>query len=837
MCLRLPTDIAADCRERKTRRNRRPPPPRRRTRTRRTRLRRRHTSSVATADATARSVASTTSSSSSKMIFVIVMVVVAAVSSLSSLRVHSFNVGPHTTRLVVAPLSPPPPTTTTTMSTRSSTSRSSSTAIRQGQQPRRRIGRISPTVRSYLYSQNQNREEEEEVDEDGDYYQNGDLDDLDPLPKNEMAQLTVPQLKQQLRLRQLKVSGKKQELLERLMLYELESSSSSSSTTTTTTTADQYGDNADGDDEYGFDDIVSEEEQEMMAEKARQKFMAERRKKAEKISNDYGQEFIDVTAYLDEEDKGKDVLSSNRASGDDSTDDDEEDDETQASSTGPEVWGSEAKIVEDYEGRSPIVDGLSRTVVQFKGSNQTEIEAFVVASRDAMKAFLEGGQNRTTSTAAKDPEAQLREIQMKREEDEKRMMIRHESQGQEGGDEAGYYDDVLQRDFSDWGKYSVTGAQISAQEVQGVLLLSDVFGPFTEATRTLAEKIAFECQPVVCMVPDLFRGKPWKEDMTTPGFNEDGQDYEEWRSTHSDIRVSVDIRAAAAVLRERYGVSSIVVWGTCYGGGRALEAAAGYVPDNKVLDVDGNLAPPLVDPDVAVVWYPTRYDANMLFGTKRSSTLTSNDVQNERNFAVMGVFAGEDKLPGATPDDAAELKKLLEEDERIKDCMVKVFPDQDHGFAHNSLGQTQDESDIERFVDNEFGGAGRVSIGDGDAEVACLLSTAFMETYSRKFLPTAGTPIMSDDTAQEWNQEIVMKMPSEQVRDIRDEITKLEQDVNDLKPEGTRIDPEDPDDNEVLLKALREMDAEDGKYSIGKDDNLETAFEKLVAGDDKFQLF
>ena len=33
----------------------------------------------------------------------------------------------------------------------------------------------------------------------------------------------------------------------------------------------------------------------------------------------------------------------------------------------PETWGNEARIVQDYEGRSPIVDGLSRTVVEFTG--------------------------------------------------------------------------------------------------------------------------------------------------------------------------------------------------------------------------------------------------------------------------------------------------------------------------------------------------------------------------------------------------------------------------------------------------------------------------------------
>jgi dienelactone hydrolase len=716
--------------------------------------------------------------------------------------------------------------------------------------PRANIKSSDHTVIKFrsIRSSRHNQINEDEQDYDGDEldssdsYSDDDTNDiselLDSLPsstKADMDKLTVPQLKQQLRLRNLKVSGKKQELLERLLVYEFQEEISTKkqnqSIRPTRKTADQLSSSPTSATAKDDDNV----EVLMAAEQARQQLVTERRQKAEKIAEEYGQEFIDVTAYLDDEDKGKDVKSSIPTTVADD-DDDDDGDEINTPSKDPEVWGSDARIVEDYEGRSPIVDGLSRVVVQFKGSNQTEIQAYVVASRDAMKAFLEGGQNRTTYTAAKDPEAQLREIQIKREQAEKRPTRSDDFDGSDDGDRAGYYADVLNRDYSDWGKYSVTGAQISAEEVQGVLLLSDVFGPFTEATKTLAEKIAFECQPVVCMVPDLFRGKPWKEDMTTPGFNEDGQDYEEWRSTHPDVRVSIDIRAAAAVLRERYGVSSIVVWGTCYGGGRALEVAAGYLPDDKVLDVDGSLAPRLVDPDVAVVWYPTRYNAKKLFGAERSPTLTSNDEQKQRNVAVMGVFAGKDKLPGATPDDATELKRLLEEDERIKDCMVKVFTDQDHGFAHNSLGKNEDDSDLDRFVDNEFGGAGRVSIGDGDAEVACLLSTAFMETYSRKFLPTVGVPIMLDDTAEDWNRDVVLRKSSK-MRNVREELTKLEQGVMDVKQEGTRIDREDPDDDEILLKALREMDAKDGKYKIGEDDDISTAFEKLVAGDDSFQLF
>lgn len=607
-----------------------------------------------------------------------------------------------------------------------------------------------------------------------------DDDDDDILTEEFLQDLTLPQLKQQLRLRGLKVTGKKQDLIDRLLNkqtsglpVEAETVSSASQSSTTASSKEK--------------------------------------------------EFIDVTAYLEEDDQGKSVKSSVPLT---------KDEEENPPLSNPEVWGSDAKIVDDYEGRSPVVDGLSRTVIEYRGSNQTRVQAFVVASRDAMKPFLYGGRNRTISNSD-DPEATLREIQMKRETAEKRPIKFEDEEGEEGGDDPGYYKDALHRDYSDWGKFSVTGAQISAQEVQGVLILSDVYGAFTEATKTLAEKIAFECQPVVCMVPDLFRRDPWKEDVSTPGFNERGQDYEEWRATHPDIRVSIDIRAAAAVLREQYGVSSVVVWGTCYGGGRALEAAAGYFPNGIVHDVDGAIGPVPVDPDVVVAWYPTRYNANLMFGSQKTEILFTQD--KDRSFAVMGVFAGNDKLDGATPEDAAELKRLLAEDERVKDFLIKVFPGQDHGFAHSSLGRNREDSDLDRFVDDEFGGAGRVSVHDGDAEVACLLSTAFMETYSRKFLPTIGDPIRQDADASDWNEELNMK-DIYPLRDVRQEIDDSLTNYKEPPLEGRMVDPA----NEAeVLKALKDMEPPDqpDEYRILDGDDTETAFAKLLAADENFQLF
>jgi hypothetical protein len=206
--------------------------------------------------------------------------------------------------------------------------------------------------------------------------------------------------------------------------------------------------------------------------------------------------------------------------------------------------------------------------------------------------------------------------------------------------------------------------------------------------------------------------------------------------------------------------------------------------------------------------------------------------------AVMGVFAGNDEIPGATPDDAAELKSLLEEDERVKDYMVKVFPNQDHGFAHNGLGRGRDDTELDRFVDDEFGGAGRVSMDDGDAEVACLLSTAFMETYSRMFLPTAGTAISKDELASEWTDSLEVK-DLNSGRDVRQEI---EESFDNFKEEplgGRRIDPTNESQRDELAQILRSMESEDvlPEYKIQDDDDVDVMYGKLKANDDSFQIF
>ena len=70
---------------------------------------------------------------------------------------------------------------------------------------------------------------------------------------------------------------------------------------------------------------------------------------------------------------------------------------------------------------------------------------------------------------------------------------------------------MINCDYSDWGVYTQMGAQLLANEVQGILVLSDVRGIRHADTFVLCKKIAFECQPCVVLAPDLFCGEPWND--------------------------------------------------------------------------------------------------------------------------------------------------------------------------------------------------------------------------------------------------------------------------------------------------------------------------------------
>ena len=787
-------------------------------------------------------------------------------------------------------------------------------------QPFSRRGTLQAAARSSPQSDNNDRDEyeiiddgyddddDDDIDEEGpaimeglDYFLDNDEVDLNLLTRDSLLDMTVTQLKQQCRLRGKNVTGNKSQLIERLLerqrntrirIDDDANDAADLRNNVDTKIRLQSGytkydksimtrrrRNSRNDDENYDDDNDgdSNNNQQQKTANSGKKSKSTTVIDSEKVkkAKDKGADIVDVTDFIDVEELGKSFRTNDKESDNNVVETDEDsitDKEDYDPTSSTEVWGEDARIVDDYEGRSIIVDGLSRTVIEYKGANNTMVQAYVVGSRISLRNFLRGGQQPSSSSSSSSSsrvgdstdapssssttssvvyssmEEEVYAIQRKREMESKRGLIRpDEADGIDdtSDPDTGTYS-TIERDYGDWGVYTPTGAQLSATEVQGVLLLSDVAGPFTQYTQTLADKIAFECQPVVVLVPDLFRGKPWTNINDTSSIrSEDGLSYEEWRSMHPDRRVDVDIRAAASVLRERYAVSSLAIWGTCYGGGRALEAAAGYYidgPASYYTDIYSDRPPPPhVDPVAAVVWYPTRYNVTKLFGRANEGFRTFNNGQ-ERSVALLAIFAEDDTLLGATPEDAMLLKECLEDDPRIKDYMVKVFPDQGHGFAHLPESDDVVQDGVDLFDNDNFGSTESYNSIGGDAEVACLLSTAWVETYTRVFLPTVGTPVRYDDD-ERWSASTIEMQgyASNERRDVRAELDKALSNYNDVDIDlGRMSQSTSPMQDGPGMDQIEEIEESRerirqqilNRYDISEDDDEETFERKFQQAKD-----
>ena len=264
---------------------------------------------------------------------------------------------------------------------------------------------------------------------------------------------------------------------------------------------------------------------------------------------------------------------------------------------------------------------------------------------------------------------------------------RKEELGDGGDDMSGYVD--MYAVSAKRALQSAEELRDNRHEVHSVVLLTDVFGWEDARMRSVADELSFLHNCVV-LVPDLFNGRPWREDGA------DGEDYETWRAAQCDPeRTMTIIVRAAEVARKNWNAASVGLMGFCYGGGRALEAASAAIPP-KV--------------DLAVAFYPTRYDPPAVAASMK--------------LPVMALFAGEDTLSGATPQDAQALKNGLDSNANCPDFLVRIYSGEKHGFAHRA-----DPQDGGRAV-----GVGGVEerVASERGEDAMLLATSWLGVYLRK---------------------------------------------------------------------------------------------------------
>ena len=290
------------------------------------------------------------------------------------------------------------------------------------------------------------------------------------------------------------------------------------------------------------------------------------------------------------------------------------------------------------------------------------------------------------------------------------------------------------------------------KESHVVMVLTDVLGYEDDKTRKLVDHMAFVTDTVF-FIPDLFRKKPWcddllfekdyyfhqardekmeneihREKMEKIANKKDSQEYEEWRKQHTEENVMTDIEGAYEYITQRYNATSVGLMGFCFGGGRALEVLArsslnklftGSSNNDGTHGENTNRGNVGMKFNVGAVFYPTRYNVK--------------EIGNElKDIPLLAIFGGKDDIPGARLEDAKALEKVLRVEESSVDnkreensgnpqksqYLVRVFKNRGHAFAHRP------QEDIDATEPND-------EVKEG--EEAVTLATAWLEIYMRKY--------------------------------------------------------------------------------------------------------
>ncbi|KAF8779426.1 hypothetical protein HU200_002696 [Digitaria exilis] len=196
----------------------------------------------------------------------------------------------------------------------------------------------------------------------------------------------------------------------------------------------------------------------------------------------------------------------------------------------------------------------------------------------------------------------------------------------------------------------------------GILLLSDIFGFQDSATRDFAYRVA--CSGYNVLVPDLFRGNPWK-----PIQPFDDESFARWLSGHAPARVSGDIDACTRWLVDEFkaaGVSKtkLGVIGFCYGGGRLVEALA---RDGEA-DAESRCF------SAGVCFYGSRMDASL----------------GDRVAAPVLFVCGDG-------DPLCDVETVRELERRARGAKAAVYAGRGHGFAHRPQSEEEDADAEDAF--------------------------------------------------------------------------------------------------------------------------------------------
>ena len=213
-----------------------------------------------------------------------------------------------------------------------------------------------------------------------------------------------------------------------------------------------------------------------------------------------------------------------------------------------------------------------------------------------------------------------------------------------------------------WGEFDalvVESVKEESAKRRGLVLFSDIFGHDSAPMRQQARH--FAQSGFVTIIPDLFKGQPWRIDAPTSS-----PDFEAWREQQAQPYERIwDIGdTCQAYIASKLGAQGCGIVGYCIGGGRLVEAL--------VRDEDRKHA-------AGVVFYGTR--------------INPTDIAAIR-VPVLFIFAELDALVPA--ELVREMRRNLELQASAARGRIEVFEGRGHGFAHS--GGEADKDDAARAL-------------------------------------------------------------------------------------------------------------------------------------------
>ncbi|CAM6119986.1 unnamed protein product [Calypogeia fissa] len=186
-----------------------------------------------------------------------------------------------------------------------------------------------------------------------------------------------------------------------------------------------------------------------------------------------------------------------------------------------------------------------------------------------------------------------------------------------------------------------------------VLCLTDDYGFENEENRSFAYRLA--CFGYNVLVPDLFQGTPWTEDMPE-------SEHQKWLEDHSpDVAAGSIDEAIKYLVEEIDTVGKLVVIGFGFGGGRLMETLA--------RDSEGLFA-------TAAFFYGTGFESSLAAQIK-----------------VPLLLIGGDGDPLCPVDVIRQIER------QVQGSKAKIYPGLGHAFVHRPSNSEEDEVSEDAFTE------------------------------------------------------------------------------------------------------------------------------------------